>query len=212
MKKFWLPLLTTLGMALGMATAQAAPTAPDKAVQETTEKMRSLIVANHQAYKADKAQFYTVVDEVLAPRFDVRYIAQLVLGRNWKAATPAQRTRFAETFKNSLIRNYADALLDNYDTVEARFQPLRMTGDETDVTVKSELKRNNGRPINVGFAMRLVDNEWKVYDVIIENLSLVTNFRSQFNEEIKKTGIDGLITRIETGEAVKSAADAAAKS
>lgn len=207
MKKFWLPLL----FAFGFGAAQAAPVAPDLAVKETTEKMRVLINANHAEYKADKAKFYGVVDEVLVPRFDVRYIAQLVLGRNWKAATPDQRTRFANAFKNSLIRNYADALLDNYDTVEATFQPLRLAGGENDVTVKCELKRNNGRPIAVGFSMRLVDNEWKVYDVIIENLSLVTNFRSQFNEEIKKNGLDGLIARIESGEAVKAAADAVNK-
>lgn len=211
MKTVAIRLLLPLMLALGMVTAQAAPQAPDEAVKETTEKMRALISANYAAYKADHAKFNAVVDEVLVPRFDVRYIAQLVLGRNWKAATPDQRTRFANAFKNSLIRNYADALLENYDTVEAKFQPLRLAGGETEATVKCELTRKNGRPIALGFAMRQVDNEWKVYDVIIENLSLVTNFRSQFNEEIKKNGLDALIAKIESGEAVKQAADAAKK-
>ncbi len=205
MNKFWLPLFLTLGF----ASAHAAPVPPDVAVKETTEKMRDLINTNHAAYKADKAKFYAVVDEVLVPRFDVKGIAKLVLGRNWKAATPAQRARFTNSFKNSLIRNYADALLDNYDTVEARFQPLRLVGGETDVTVKAELKRKVGKPISVGFSMQLVDTEWKVYDVILENLSLVTNFRSQFNEEIKKNGIEALIVRIESGEIVKQAAEKA---
>lgn len=207
MKKFWIPLL----MALGLGVAHAAPVPPDVAVKETTEQMRNLITANHDAYKADRAKFNAVVDQVLVPRFDVPYISQLVLGRNWKAATPEQRTRFANAFKNSLIRNYADALLENYDSVEAKFQPLRLAGGETDATVKCELTRKNGRPISLGFSMRLVDDEWKVYDVIIENLSLVTNFRSQFNEEIKKNGLEGLIAKIESGDAVKQAAGAAAK-
>lgn len=201
MNKFWLPLL----MALGFATAHAAPVPPDVAVKETTEQMRALIVANHALYKADKAKFNAVVDEVLVPRFDVKGISKLVLGRNWKTATPEQRTRFTNSFKNSLIRNYADALLDNYDTVEAKFQPLRLVGGETDVTVKAELKRKVGKPIAVGFSMQLVEGEWKVYDVILENLSLVTNFRSQFNQEIKKNGLEALITRIEAGDIVKQA-------
>lgn len=205
MKKFWLPLL----LVLGFGTASAAPVPPDVAVKETTEKMRTLISANHALYKADKTKFYAVVDEVLLPRFDVVGISKLVLGRNWKTATPEQRTRFQNSFKNSLIRNYADALLDNYDTVETTFLPLRLTGTETDVTVKAELKRSNGRPVAVGFSMQLVGDEWKVYDVILENLSLVTNFRSQFNEEIRKNGLDALLTRIESGEIVKQAAEKA---
>lgn len=206
MKKFWLPLVALLSI----GAAQAAPVPPDMAVKDTTEQMRSLIASNHVTYQKDKAKFYAVVDEVLVPRFDVPGIAKLVLGRNWKAATPEQRTRFTAAFKNSLIRNYADALLENYDTVETRFQPLRLAGTETDVTVKAELKRKAGKPIAVGFSMQLVGNQWKVYDVIIENLSLVTNFRSQFNEEIKKNGLNALIQRVETGEAVKRAADKAA--
>lgn len=204
MKKILLPLL----LALGLGTAHAAPVPPDVAVKDTTEKMRALIKTNHALYKADGVKFNAVVEEVLVPRFDVPGIAKLVLGRNWKTATPDQRTRFTNAFKNSLIRNYADALLDNYDTVDARFLPLRLAGTETDVTVKAELMRKIGKPVSVGFSMQLVGDEWKVYDVIIENLSLVTNFRSQFNEEIKKTGLDALITRIETGAVVQPTASA----
>lgn len=201
MKKVWLAVM----MVLGLSTAHAAPVPPDDAVKATTEQMRQLIATNHATYKADKAKFYKAVDEVLVPRFDVRYIAQLVLGRNWRSASEEQRTRFTNGFKNSLIRNYADALLDNADTVEAKFLPLRLAGGETDVTVKSELIRKAGRPVSLAFSMRLVDNDWKIYDVIIENLSLVTNFRSQFNEEIKKNGLESLITRVESGEGVKAA-------
>lgn len=203
MKKFWLPLF----LLMGLGAAHAAPVPPDVAVKDTTDKMRALITANHAAYAADKTKFYAVVDQVLVPRFDVQGIAKLVLGRNWKAATPEQRTRFTSAFKNSLIRNYADALLENYDSVDAKFQPLRLAGGETDVTVKAELTRKVGKPISVGFSMQLVDNDWKVYDVILENLSLVTNFRSQFNEEIKKNGLEALIVRVETGEIVKQAAE-----
>jgi len=203
MKKLLLPLL----MILGLGTAQAAPLAPDLAVKQTTEQMQTLIRANHKAYVADKAKFYAEVDQTLTPRFDVLYIAQLVLGKNWRTATEEQRSRFANSFKNSLIRSYADALLDNYDAVEAEWLPLRLPADATDATVRAKLMRKSAPPVNLAFAMRTAsDGEWKVYDVIIENLSLVTNFRSQFSAEIKKNGLDGLIQRIESGEAIKEAA------
>jgi phospholipid transport system substrate-binding protein len=201
-------LLISLMLALGLSTvAAAAPVAPDIAVKDTTEKMRDLIRANHDAYKADKNKFYAVVDEVLLPRFDVNTITKLVLGRNGKTATPEQKARFSKAFKNSLIRNYADALLDNYNSVEAKFQPVRMAADATDVTVKSELTYKDSPPIQVSFAMNLVDGDWKVYDVIISNLSLISSFRGQFNEEIKKNGLDGLIAKLESGDFVKKAAN-----
>ena len=195
MKKFWLPLL----LALGMGSAHAAP-GPDAVVKDGTDKMRALIVANHQAYNADKPKFYAAVDEVLVPLFDVRYISQLVLGKSWKTATEDQRTRFQKAFKSALIRNYADALLENYDTVEVSFQPVRVTPDATDATVKCTLTRKNGPPVQLAFAMRETDGAWKIYDTTIENLSLVTSIRSQYAVEVKKNGLEALIQRVEAGQ------------
>ncbi|MES2883867.1 MAG: ABC transporter substrate-binding protein [Pseudomonadota bacterium] len=195
MKKFWLPLL----FALGMGSAHAA-VGPDTVVKEGTDKMRALIVANHQVYNADKPKFYAAVDEVLVPLFDVRYISQLVLGKSWKTATADQRTRFQRGFKSALIRNYADALLENYDSVEVSFQPVRVTPDATDATVKCTLTRKNGPPVQLAFAMREVDGAWKIYDTTIENLSLVTSIRSQYAVEVKKNGLEALIQRVEAGQ------------
>ena len=195
MKKFWLPLL----LVLGLGSAHAAP-GPDAVVKDGTDKMRALIVANHVAYNADKPKFYAAVDEVLVPLFDVRYISQLVLGKSWKTATEDQRTRFQKAFKSALIRNYADALLENYDTVEVSFQPVRVTPDATDATVKCTLTRKNGPPVQLSFAMRETDGVWKIYDTTIENLSLVTSIRSQYAVEVKKNGLEALIQRVEAGQ------------
>ena len=195
MKNFWLPLL----LVLGLSTAHAA-TAPDLVVKEGTDKMRALISANHVAYKANKPKFYAAVDEVLVPLFDVRYISQLVLGKSWKTATEAQRSRFQNAFKSALIRNYADALLENYDLVEVSFQPVRLTPDATDATVKCTLTRKNGPPVQLAFAMREVGGAWKIYDTTIENLSLVTSIRSQYAVEVKKNGLEALIQRVEAGQ------------
>ncbi len=198
MNKFWLPLL----LALGLGGAAHAATAPDVVVKEGTDKMRGLIAANHVAYTADKPKFYAVVSEVLVPLFDVRYISQLVLGKNWKTATEAQRTRFQAAFKTALIRNYADALLENYDSVDVTFQPVRVSPEATDATVKCTLIRKNGPPVAVAFAMREVGGVWKIYDTTIENLSLVTSIRSQYAVEVKKNGLEALIQRVEAGQVV----------
>lgn len=193
--------LTLLAGLLLMPLAHAAPAeAPDAVVKGTTEELQKLIAANHVRYKADLKAFYAVVDKIVVPHFDQRYIAQLVLARNWKTASEDQRTRFQTAFKNMLIRSYANSLLDNYDTVKAEWQPLRMAADATDVTVNSKLLRQQGAPIAVGFQMHLTENQWRIYDILIENLSLVSNFRAQFAAEIKKTSLDAVITRMESGE------------
>jgi phospholipid transport system substrate-binding protein len=193
-------LFLSVALLLGVQQVHAQPQKPDVVLKETTEKMRDLIRQNHKEYTADKNKFYSVVDEVLVPVFDVRYIAQLTLGKNWRNASEQQRSRFADAFKTSLIRTYADALLANYDSVDAKYEPLRMPANATDVTVRVQLMRANvKKPVAMAFAMREADSQWKIYDVIIENLSLITNFRSQFTSEIKKSGLDALITKMEAG-------------
>ena len=195
---------------LAALSAQAAPPAaaatPDQIVRETTEKMQSLIRDNHAKYAADQQGFYKVVDEVLVPRFDVRYIAQLVLGRNWRGASEEQRTRFTQAFKLMLIRSYADTLLEYYDSVKANWQPLHMSPEVTDVTVRTTLERTNGQPLPIGFSMHKVDNDWKVYDISVEAISLIANFRSQIGAEVKRTSIDDVIARLEKGESFKAPA------
>lgn len=197
MKKFMLMLSLLFTVSLG---AQAAPKAPDQVVKEGTEKLQTLIAQNHAKYKADLPGFYKAVDEVVVPYFDVPFIAKTVLARNYKTATPEQRERFQEAFKNMLIRSYANALLEYHDSVKAEWKPVRMAADATDVMVNSSLLRENGQPVAIGFALRKVGEEWKVYDIVIENISLVTNFRGQFNAEIKKSGLDAVIARMEGGQ------------
>lgn len=190
-----------LSAALVSVSAQAADVkAPDKVVQETTVQIQQLLRDNQAKYKADNKLYYKVVNDVIVPHFDVPYIGRLVLGRNAKTATDEQRTRFQNAFKDMLIRSYANALLDNYDSVKVEWKPLRLDANATDVVVNSALLRDGKPPVPVGFAMRLVNNDWKIYDITVENISLVINFRSQINEEIKKNGLDSVITRMESGQ------------
>lgn len=208
MKKIFLALTALAFTSL----AQAAPAvAPDDVVKGTTDTLQKLIAVNHEQYRKDLPGFYKVVDNTLVPHFDQRYIAQLVLARNWKTASDDQRLRFQTAFKNMLIRAYANAMLDNYDSVSADWQPLRMAPDATDVTVNSRLMRRGGPSVNVSFQMHIADNEWRIYDILVENLSLVSNFRAQFASEIKRTSLDDVITRMESGQYVTGKPAAPAK-
>jgi phospholipid transport system substrate-binding protein len=183
------------------ATVAAAPAAaPQDELKATTDQMRDLIKQNHAAYLADKPKFYKAMDDVLVPHFDVDYIAKYVLGLNYRSATPEQRTRFAAAFKDMLIRSYSDTLLDNYDSVKVEWQAPRLADGATDALVNSVVTQKNGQPANLAFRVHVVNDDWKVWDIVVENISLATNFKAQINAEIKKTSLDDVITRMEKGE------------
>jgi phospholipid transport system substrate-binding protein len=201
-----LSLVLAAALALAPAARAADPVPPDQVVKETTDRLQKEIGAHEKEFKADPKKLYAFVDQVIVPKFDTRYIAQLILARNWKGASEAQRTRFEAAFKNMLVHSYADALVEYHNAVKAEWQPVRMAPGATDVTVQSKLVRENGKPpLPIGFAMRLKDNEWKVYDIVIENLSLVTSFRSQINSEIKRTDLESVIKKLEAGQTIEPA-------
>lgn len=197
MKKF----LLMLSLLFAASGAHAATKAPDTVLKEGTEQLRTLIAQNHAAYRADLPSFYKAVDEVVVPYFDAPYIARIVLASHYRQASKEQRARFQEAFKNMLIRSYANAMLENHSSVKLEWKPVRAAADATDVTVNSVLLREQGQqPVSVGFSLHLVGEDWKVYDIVIENISLVTNFRGQFNNEIRKSGLDAVIARMEAGQ------------
>lgn len=200
MRKTW---IAVIGAVMAGSALAAAPTPPDVVVKDTSARLQNEIGQREKEFKSDPRKLYAYVDQVIVPRFDTRYIAQLILARNWKTATEDQRTRFETAFKNMLVHSYADALVEYHSSVKAEWQPLRMAPDATDVTVQSKLVREGGKPpLPIGFAMHLKDNEWKVYDIVIENLSLVQSFRGQMSSEIKRSSLDALIQKLEAGQTI----------
>jgi len=208
MKRFLSRSAATLAaalMALGTLVASntaLAVTPPDEVVRKASSELQSDISQNVEKYQKDKAAFYSMVDTRIQQYFDTPYIAQLILAQNWKTATADQRKRFEIAFKNMLIRSYADALLQYHDSVKAEVKAAQMASDATKATVNSSLMRKDGPPIPVAFDMRLKDDSWKVYDIKVENISLVTNFRSQVAAQVKATSIDEVITKLESGQQV----------
>jgi phospholipid transport system substrate-binding protein len=191
------------------ADAPASPTtapstlAPQELVENSAKRMLQELDANRPMYAKDPAKLDALVANVLLPNFDTEYAARLVLGQAWRTATPEQRKRFVDAFYHSLLHNYGNALV---DFTADRFVILPYKGDPSDTTatVRTEVKRSSGDKVPVNFSLHKVDGVWKAWDVVIEGISYVKSFRTDFASEIQQKGLDEVINRLETGKVVPS--------
>jgi phospholipid transport system substrate-binding protein len=169
---------------------------PQALVENSAKKMLAELDANRAMYKADPKKLDALVGNVLLPNFDTEYSARLVLGQYWRSATPEQRKRFVDAFYHSLLRNYGAALV---DFTGDRFIVLPYKGDpgDTTATVRTEVKRGSGDKVPVNFSLRKTPEGWKAWDVVIEGISYVKSFRTDFASEIQQKGLDDVITRLE---------------
>ena len=193
--------LAGLVAAFGFAAAAAAATPPEQVIKSTTDTIRADIAKNVAKYQADKPSFYAMVDREIVPHFDTPYIAKVILGSHLKEASPEQIKQFENAFKDMLVHSYADKLLEYYDSVEIQVKPGVVTGDGKRADVATTIMRKDGKPpIPVTFSMRMSGDEWKVWDIKAENISLVMNFRTQIDAEIKKSNIASVIERLSSGQ------------
>jgi phospholipid transport system substrate-binding protein len=192
-------LLGTANAADPPAAATAAPSTlgPQELVENSAKRMLVELDANRANYVNDPAKLDALVANVLLPNFDTEYAARLVLGQTWRTATPEQRKRFVDAFYHSLLRNYGAALV---NFTADRFVILPYKGDAGDnmATVRTEVKRESGDKVPVNFSLRKTDGVWKAWDVVIEGISYVKSFRTDFGTEIQQKGLDEVITRLET--------------
>jgi phospholipid transport system substrate-binding protein len=181
-------------------TPAAAPNAsaltPQQLVENSAKRMLAELDANRAMYRADPAKLDALVGNVLLPNFDTEYSARLVLGQSWRTATPEQRKRFVDAFYHSLLRNYGAALI---DFTGDRFVVLPYKGDPGDATatVRTEVKKSSGDKVPVNFSLRKTPDGWKAWDVVIEGISYVKSFRTDFASEIQQKGLDDVINRLE---------------
>lgn len=187
-----------LGLALWLpATYVQAQTPPDQQVRATTEEILRLLKANRELYQRDRGALYAMVDKEVLPHFDFQRMSQWVLGRYWRTATPEQRERFVKEFRDLLVRTYATALL-NYRDEQVLYLPFTGKPDDKQVIVRTEIKQSTGAPnIPISYSFyRRAEGDWKVYDVSIEGVSLVTNYRTTYADRIRRDGLDALIASI----------------
>ena len=181
------------------AAPAAAPSTlgPQELVENSAKKMLVELDANRPMYSKDPAKLDALVANVLLPNFDTEYAARLVLGQTWRTATPDQRKRFVDAFYHSLLHNYGAALV---DFTADRFVILPYKGEANDsmATVRTEVKRSSGDKVPVNFSLRKTDGVWKAWDVVIEGISYVKSFRTDFGSEIQQKGLDEVINRLES--------------
>jgi phospholipid transport system substrate-binding protein len=180
----------------GASSAPANALGPEQLVEDSAKRMLTELDANRAMYTKDPSKLDALVANVLLPNFDSEYAARLVLGQSWRTATPDQRKRFVDAFYHSLLRNYGNALL---NFTADRFLILPYKGDPGDMqaTVRTEVKKSTGEKVAVNFSLHKTDSGWKAWDVVIDGISYVKSFRTDFGAEIQQKGLDEVISRME---------------
>lgn len=187
--------LFALLAALSLSLAASAQEAPDVLIKRVSEEVLEIVRkdADIRNGSADKA--IALVDQKVLPHFNFRHMTALALGKEWRKATPEQQQRLTTEFRTLLVRTYSNAL-NSYRDQKIVYKPFRMTPGDTDVLVRVEVTEPGHQPIQIDYNLEKLDEGWKVYDVVVAGISLITNYRDQFGQEVRNGGIDGLIATI----------------
>ncbi len=177
---------------LAFATPASSDQPPLELVRDASSQMLMMLKEEKTSIKENPARLDEIVAEIVLPHFDLERMGRWTLGKYWRNANPQQREEFVKEFRALLIRSYGRALLD-YADAEIVYLPFRMQDDETRVKVHTELSRSNENSVKITYSMHSTANGWKIYDVAIQGISLVTNYRSTFMNKVKKDGLDQLI-------------------
>ena len=189
LRNFLLPVLAGLALTAPIAQAQEAP---DALVKRVAEDTLATIRADKDLQAGNPAKVKQMIETKLVPYFDTTRMTALAMGRNWRAATPEQQKELTEQFKTLLIRTYSNALT-NYRDNTMTYRPLRMNPGDSEVVVRTEVTRTGQAPVPIDYSMGNTPEGWKAYDVVVAGVSLVTNYRDEFNDIVKSSGVDGLI-------------------
>ena len=179
-------------LAAAFALSAHAQEAPDALVKRVSQEVVQIIKNDPKVQAGDQGRIREVIESKLVPHFDAERMTALAMGRNWRQATPEQQKQLVDQFRTLLIRTYSGAL-NQYRDQQIDYKPLRADPNATDVLVRTEVIRQGQPPVQIDYGMEKKDAGWKAYDVIVGGVSLVTNYRDEFNEQIRAGGIDGLI-------------------
>jgi len=201
-----------IGLLCLVSVVQAEMLAPDALIAVTVKEVTSIIKQDKDIQSGNQKKILALVDAKVLPHFDFARMTQLSVGKHWRAASPEQKQALVAEFRNMLVRTYTKAFTIYRDqTIEVK--PFKMAPDATEVTVKTVITKSGAQPIPVDYEMAKRADEWKVFDVTIEGVSMVTSYRGTFASQIQQDGIDGLIKTLAEKNASSSAANekAAAK-
>ncbi|MCW8933303.1 MAG: ABC transporter substrate-binding protein [Gammaproteobacteria bacterium] len=195
--KIYLQLLLSLFISLGASSGFAANIGPDELIKQTSEKVLSALDLNKEKYESEPEELFKLVNDIILPHLDFRAMSKLALGKHWRNANDEQQLRFTDAFKDMLIRTYSKSLTE-YAGQEIKFLPYHPPAEGKRTTqVKTVIDQGTGPDIPIIYSLRIKNDIWKVYDIKIDGISLVTNYRNSFASDIRKVGIDGLIDKLQ---------------
>jgi phospholipid transport system substrate-binding protein len=191
MKYRFFPIILALCAGPALAAAAEVP-APDVLARNVTDEVLAIVRADKDLQSGNQRKVLELVESKIVPHFNFTRMTQLAMGRNWRQASADQRNRLVGEFRALLVRTYTSAFT-QYRNQTVEYRRPRMASGDTDVVVQSFIRQPSGQPVAVDYSMERTDAGWKVYNVKIEGISLVENYRSTFNTEVQKNGVDGLI-------------------
>lgn len=175
--------------------ARAQMLAPDTLAKSVTDEVLTLIRADKDIQSGNQKKVLELVEAKVLPHFSFPRMTQLAMGKNWRDANAEQQKRLVGEFRALLVRTYTTAFT-QYKNQVVEYKPVRMAAGDTEVVVQSQIKQNSGPPVAVDYSMEKTDAGWKVYNLKIEGVSLIENYRNTFNTEVQKNGVDGLIATL----------------
>ncbi|MCL2525262.1 MAG: ABC transporter substrate-binding protein [Betaproteobacteria bacterium] len=187
--------LLAFAAAACFALPALAQQAPNEMVQQVSDEVLDILRKDPDIKNGSTAKLLELVDQKVLPHFNFTRMTALAVGKDWRKASPAQQQQLAEQFKTLLVRTYANALT-SYRDQKLVIRPFRMKPEETDVLIRTEIQQPGNKPVALDYSLEQRDGVWKVYDVTVAGISLVTNYRDQFAQEVRNGGIDGLIASL----------------
>jgi ABC-type transport system involved in resistance to organic solvents, auxiliary component len=175
--------------------ALAQELGPEELVKKVTSEVMEAIKSDKQLAAGDRQKAMKLAEEKILPHVDFEEATRLAVGRGWAKASPEQKKQLVTEFRNMLVRTYSNAI-GGYEGQTMKVQPVRMKPGDTEVTVHNQFIRPGGKPVLLDYSMRKTDAGWKIYDIVVEGVSLVLTYRSEFDAVVKQDGIDGLIKRL----------------
>lgn len=189
-------IVLLLAFAPAAHAADAATLQPDVLVRQVTDEVLTIVRQDKAIQAGDTRRVLDLVEEKVLPHFNFRRMTMLAVGRDWRSATPEQQARLTDAFRTLLVRTYSNALTQYRDqTID--FKPARVADGDTTAQIRTEVRQAGAQPIGIDYTLEKGDAGWKVFDVVVAGVSLVTNYRSSFAQEIRSGGVDGLIRSLE---------------
>ena len=185
-------LLAAVCLCLLASAVGAQDVAPDALIKRISDEVISIIKSDKDIKAGDRAKINALVEAKVLPHFNFEHMTRLAMGRNWPKASAAQQKLLVDEFRTLLVYTYSGAL-SAYKNEVIEFKPLHAAAGDTDVTVRTQVKRSGAEPVSIDYGMEKTAGGWKVYDVVVAGVSLVTNYRDTFNSAIRDSGVDGLI-------------------